>query len=249
MLWRTVLISAALACQPSPAPAPITVSAATSLTDVLEAIVEAYRTAGGGEVRLNLAASNVLARQIVHGAPADIFISADEAQMDVVQQAGAMAPGSRVALVGNQIAIVAAPDRVSLVRDRFFAAPPEIRRVAMGDPSAVPAGVYGRRFLESKGIWKAYERRIVPAANVRAALAAVESGAADAAIVYATDVRAARTAVIAVLVPADQGPRIVYPAALLTAARNPADAGRFLAFLRSPKASAIFARYGFVPLT
>jgi molybdate transport system substrate-binding protein len=232
---------------PAPRPA-LTVSAATSLTDVLAEIAKAYGAAGGGDVRFNLAGSNVLARQIVNGAPADIFISADEAQMEVVQKAGLAASGSRVDLVSNQLAIVALPDRSASIRDRFAQAPPDIKRLAIGDPAAVPAGVYARQYLESQGLWTAYERRIVPTANVRAALVAVESGAADAAIVYATDLAAARSATVAFLVPLDKGPRIVYPAAVLTSSANQTEARRFLMFLASRDAAAIFARHKFVPL-
>jgi molybdate transport system substrate-binding protein len=228
-------------------PAPLTVSAATSLTDVLADLATAYKAAGGADLRLNVAGSNVLARQIVNGAPVDVFLSADEAQMDVVQRAGGLVPGSRVDLVRNRLAIVAAPDRVALVRDHFAAAPPEIRRVAIGEPTAVPAGVYARQYLERHGLWKAYESRLVPTAHVRAALLAVENGGADAAIVYATDVAAARSASVAILVPRDQGPRIVYPAAVIAASRNATEAARFLAFLTGPSARAIFARHGFDP--
>ena len=226
----------------------LTVSAATSLTDVLAEVATAYRQTGGGVVRFNVAGSNVLARQIVNGAPADLFISADETQMDLVQKAGFVVQGSRVEIVSNQLAIVAAPDRVSFVRDRFAQAPAEIRRLAIGDPAAVPAGVYARRYLESLGLWSAYEARIVPTANVRAALVAVETGGADAAIVYATDMAAARTATVAFLVPLDKGPRIVYSAALLTSSAHRDEALRFLSFLSGVDAAAIFARHEFVPL-
>ncbi|HEY7498253.1 MAG TPA: molybdate ABC transporter substrate-binding protein [Vicinamibacterales bacterium] len=232
---------------PAP-PASLIVSAATSLTDALDDVAKAYGAAGGGEVRFNFAGSNVLARQIVNGAPADLFISADETQMEVVQKAGLIVAGSRVDLVGNQLAVVASPERASRVRDRFANAPAEIRRLAIGDPAAVPAGVYARRYLEAQGLWKAYEPRVVPTANVRAALVAVETGGADAAIVYATDLAAARTATIAFLVPPDIGPRIVYPAALLSSSSNQAEARRFLSFLIGRDAAAIFARHKFIPL-
>jgi molybdate transport system substrate-binding protein len=227
-------------------PSPLTVSAATSLTDALEEISKAYAAGGGGVVRLNVGGSNTLARQIVNGAPADIFISADEAQMAVVENAGLVQPGSRVEIVRNQLAVMAAPDRVDLVRDRFAQAPAEIRRVAIGDPVAVPAGVYARQYLERRGIWKAYEPRVVPAANVRAALVAVETGGADAAIVYVTDAAMARRAVVAFVVPLDETPPILYPAAILGRSRNINEAQRFMAFLRGPEASAVFARHKFL---
>ena len=242
-VWTAVL--AALALQGVTAPQPITVAAAVSLTEALEEIARAYSSAGGAQVRFNLAGSNVLARQIVSGAPADVFISADDAQMDVVEKAGALVPGSRVVIVENQLAVVSTPDRVDFVRREFARAPAEIRRLAIGDPAAVPAGVYARRYLEAKGLWTSYEPRIVPTTNVRAALTAVETGAVDAAIVYVTDLAAARTAVLALTVPPAEGPRIVYPGALVATSRN-AEAKRFLEFLSSPDATAIFTRHKFV---
>ena len=165
--------------------------------------------------------------------------------MDVVEKAGALVPGSRVVIVENQLAVVSTPDRVDFVRREFARAPAEIRRLAIGDPAAVPAGVYARRYLEEKGLWMSYEPRIVPTTNVRAALTAVETGAVDAAIVYVTDLAAARTAVLALTVPTAEGPRIVYPGALVATSRNP-EAKRFLEFLSSPDATAIFTRHKFV---
>ena len=241
-----LFLATVLSVQPGAPLGPLTVAAAVSLSDVLEEIAKAYAAAGGGPVRFNLAGSNVLARQIRNGAPADVFISADEAQMDIVEKAGAVLPGSRVDLVGNQLAVVATPDRADFVRQEFARAPAGIRRLAIGDPAAVPAGVYARRYLEQQGLWTAYEPRVVPTTNVRAALTAVETGSVDAAIVYLTDLAAARTAVLAFSVPPKNGPRIVYPGAVLASSRHQAEAKRFLAFLRQPEAAAIFARYKFV---
>ena len=231
-----------------PQPAPLLVSAATSLTDVLEEIGKVYSAGGGGLVRFNFGGSNALARQIVSGAPVDVFVSADEAQMDVVQKAGLIVDGSRVDIVSNQLVVASLAARADAVRTTFVKAPPEIARLAFGDPAAVPAGVYARRYLEAKGLWKAYESRVVPTANVRAALVAVENGAADAAIVYATDMAIARGAVAAFTIPLDDAPRIVYPAALLTASTNTAEAKRFLSFLAGAQAAEIFRRHKFLPV-
>jgi molybdate transport system substrate-binding protein len=247
-------IGAVPAVQTSQSPAtktstPITVSAAVSLTESLEEAGKAYMSTGRGTVRFNFAGSNALARQIVNGAPADLFISADEEQMNVVEKAGKIAPGSRVDLLGNQLAIVALPERVTLVREQFARAAPEIRRLAIGDPAAVPAGVYARQYLEKVGAWKAYEPRIIPTTNVRAALTAVETGGADAAIVYVSDAAVARTALVAFVVPENQSPKIVYPAAIVSSTKLHGEAAQFLAFLRGPEASAIFKRHKFTPLT
>lgn len=227
---------------------PLTVSAAISLTESLEAIGKAYTSSGRGAVRFNFAGSNVLARQIVNGAPADLFVSADEEQMNVVEKAGKLVPGTRVDLLRNQLAIVALPERAALVREQFPRAAPEIRRLAIGDPAAVPAGVYARQYLEKQGIWASFESRIVPTTNVRAALTAVETGAADAAIVYVSDAAVAREAIVAFVVPESQSPKIVYPAAIVSSTQNRASAADFLAFLRGPAASAIFTQHKFTPL-
>lgn len=228
-----------------PAAKPITVSAAVSLTDALSAIAEQYGKEGRGSVRFNFAASNVLARQIVAGAPADVFISADEAQMDVVAAAQMLVEGSRVDLVRNQLAIVVPNDRprtMTGARDLLGAS---YRRIAIGDPTAVPAGVYAKAWLEKEGLWAQLEPRMVPGGSVRAALAAVESGAADAGIVYRTDVRVALKATVAYVLPADRGPRIAYPGALVRGSAAADEAKRFLDYLRSAAAARIFQRFGF----
>ena len=247
-LLAFVLLVPGLAPQGLPAATPLTVSAAVSLTDALTAIAEAYGREGRGALRLNFGASNVLARQITAGAPADVFISADEAQMDVVAAAQMMVDGSRVDLLRNQLAIVVPSDRprtMTSARDLSGAA---FRRIAIGDPAAVPAGVYAKAYLEKEGLWASLEAKMVPSGSVRAALAAVESGAADAAIVYRTDARVAMKATVAYVVPLDRGPRIVYPGAIVKNAAAPQEAKRFLEYLRGATAARIFERFGFTPI-
>jgi molybdate transport system substrate-binding protein len=122
---------------------------------------------------------------------------------------------------------------------------PAFRRIAIGDPAAVPAGVYARQYLEQLDLWSELEPKLVPGASVRAALAAVESGAVDAAIVYRTDARIALKATVAYVVPADRGPRIVYPGAILARSKAVDESKRFLDFLRSATAARIFERFGF----
>lgn len=228
-----------------PAAVPITVSAAVSLTDVLTAVASEYGKEGRGSVRFNFGASNVLARQIVDGAPVDAFVSADEAQMDVVGDAKLLLDGSRIDLLRNQLAIVVPSDRPRTLTDARELTGPAFRRIAIGDPAAVPAGVYAKQYLEQLGVWTSLEPKLVPGGSVRAALAAVESGAADAAIVYRTDARIALKATVAYVVPADRGPRIVYPAAILRRSRAVDESRRFLDFLRGATAARIFERFGF----
>src|SRR4051812_5668710 len=243
-----LLAIAASAPQGLPERPAITVSAAVSLTDALTAAAQEFARAGGGTIRFNFGASNVLARQIVNGAPVDLFISADEAQMDVVAAAGLLADASRLDLLRNQLAVVVPSDRrrsMIGVRDLTGAA---FRRIAIGDPQGVPAGVYAKAFLQQEDLWATLEPRLVPSGSVRAALAAVESGAADAAIVYRTDARVALKATVAYVVPAAAGPRIVYPGAVVRGSRAPAEAKRFLDFLRGIDAVRVFERFGFSPI-
>jgi len=236
-------------------PEPVVVFAAASLANVLEAAAREHERAGGANVLLNVGASNSQARQIVNGAPADVFCSADEAQMDVVEHAGKIAPGTRVVLAFNRLVVVVPKNSPSPLRGSGAASPRigkitelldgRFRRIAVGDPKAVPVGVYTREYLERAGIWTQIQPRLVPTLNVRAALAAVEAGNADAAFVYATDAPLGPHAVVAFDVPADQMPAIVYPGAVVTAGRSAAGGRQFLAFLERDQGRAIFARFGF----
>jgi molybdate transport system substrate-binding protein len=224
----------------------VVVSAASSLAEVIETLAARHAAATGDEVVVNLAASNTLARQIAAGAPVDVFISADEAQMDAVTPY--LVPGTRVDLLSNVLAVAVPADRPRRFGSLADLAAADVRRIAVGDPVAVPVGVYARQHLESLGLWDVLEPRLVPAASARLALAAVENGAVDAAIVYRTDIRTASRAAEALVVPAADGPRIVYAAALVRDGDAPVAARRFLAFLRSEAAATVFEAAGFVPL-
>src|SRR6476661_206723 len=162
-LHAAVLVAATLL--PARLQEPLTVSAAVSLTESLEAAAEAYGRAGGGLVRFNFAGSNTLARQLVNGAPADLFISADEAQMDVAAQAGVIDSATRVNLLGNHLCVVTRKGGPP-VKEATDLAQASIRLIAIGDPAAVPAGVYARRYLEKLRVWETVQERIVPTANV-----------------------------------------------------------------------------------
>jgi len=244
LLFVSALVTAAADASGQGSSRQVVVSAAVSLTEVLQQLAPMYQARTGERVVLNLGSSNTLARQISFGAGVDIFISADEAQMNAV--AARIDPASRVELLSNQLAIAVPDDRPRAMTSARGLLDPAIRRVAIGDPAAVPAGVYAKQYLQMLGIWSELTTKIVPSGSVRLALAAVESGAADAAIVYRTDVATATHAREAFVVPASEGPRIVYPAALVRSGSNPDGARRLLAFLRSPEATAVFTRAGFL---
>jgi molybdate transport system substrate-binding protein len=241
-----LVLSLALAGSAPPAPQGITVSAAISLTDALTACAREYEAGGGGHVRFNFAGSNVLARQIVNGAPVDIFISADEEQMELVERAGAAAAGTKVELLRNRLAVIV-PSSGPVVTRVSDLTSPGVRRIALGDPDAVPAGVYAKQYLQAAGVWDALAKKIVPVGNVRAALRAAETANVDAAIVYASDLIGARGVRRAFLVEGPDAPAISYPAVVMASSTDRADAGRFLAFLQGTTAGALFTRYGFEP--
>jgi molybdate transport system substrate-binding protein len=242
-----VVVALLLAVVAGRGDAPLTVSAAISLTDSLQAVAREYEKSGGNAVRFNFAASNVLSRQIVNGAPVDLFISADEKQMDVAADAGAIDVKTRVALLGNRLAIVTRPGGPGISDSRALLQL-DFRRIAIGDPTGVPAGVYAREYLQRVGIWEALLPKLVPVSNVRAALASVGNGSTDAAFIYETDAVGAMNVSAALVISGDAAPRIVYPAAIMSRAPNRAAAEHLLAYLRGPAAAAVFARYKFVPL-
>jgi molybdate transport system substrate-binding protein len=225
-------------------PRALTVSVAASLTDVMTDLARRHESAGGAKVDLNIGGSHALARQILEGAPVDAFVSADELQMDLVARTGRLVAGSRVPLLSNQLVIIVSKDaNVSITRPQDLAAS-GVRRVAMGQPESVPAGAYGRRWLEQLGLWSAVRPKVVPMLTVRAALAAVREGHADAAIVYATDARSSPAVRVAYSVGVAEGPAIVYPAAVLMGPRQ-IEALRFLAYLQTPEARSVFENAGF----
>ncbi len=222
----------------------ITVFAAASLSDALTAIGAAYAQASGNPVSFNFAASSTLVRQIEAGAPADLFFSADEAQMDVLAGGGRIDPATRKDLLGNTLVIVTARDGPQIRQVADLAAP-AIRHWSLGDPAAVPAGVYAKCYLTKLGLWDMLEPKVVPAANVRAALAVVESGDAQAGIVYQTDAASSKRVKIALAIPAAEGPPITYPVALVAESRHAAAAKAFLNYLAGKEAGAVFTRYEF----
>ena len=224
----------------------LVVFAAASLTDALKELGAAYEETTRVHVTYNFAASNLLARQIAAGAPADLFASADEAKMDWLEQKGAIAEGTRVDLLSNTLAIVVAADSKLAIHSEADLARPEVRSIALAEPQSVPAGIYAKQHLEKLGIWKQVLDRVIPVENVRAALAAVEAGNVDAGIVYRTDAKISKQVKIAYEVPRAEGPQITYPFAVVKSSADVASARRFLDYLTSPAGRSVFARYGFL---
>ncbi len=236
-----------LALAASSRAAELNVFAAASLSDALQVLAASYQKATGDTVHLNLAASSTLARQIKAGAPADLFFSADEAKMDDLAKAGLIVPATRRSLLGNTLVIVVATDSPLILKSAADLAGPSVRRVALAEPATVPAGIYAREYFQKKGWWEAVRAKAVSTENVRGALAAVESGNADAGIVYKTDALISRKVRVGYEISSADGLRISYPVALVKDGKNPAGAARFLALLASAEGRAVFVKFGFVP--
>lgn len=220
--------------------------AAASLSDALAEIVKTYEPASGDKVVLNLAASSLLARQIQEGAPADLFFSADEAKMNDLARAGRIVADTRRTLLGNTLVVVAAADSTLLLNTPADLARADVGRLALAEPQTVPAGIYAREYLQRADIWVKVIDKVVPTENVRACLAAVESGNVEAGIVYKTDALISRRVKIAFEIPDLDGPKISYPLAVVTDAPEAAAAHRLAAHLASPEAIAVFVKFGFL---
>ena len=244
----TLIVGTLLFCAVPLRAATVLVFAAASLTESLQEIAAAYEKQSGDKIVFNFAASGTLARQIEEGAPADIFFSADEAKADALEKKGLLVKETRKSLLGNSLVIVTPPDSAAIQSpaDLTNAA---VKRVALGDVRIVPAGTYAKAYLEKSGLWAGVEPKVVPCENVRAVLAAVESGNVDAGVVYKTDAAISKKVKVAFEVPAADGPKISYPAALVANAPHPDAAKKFLGCLTGSEADAVFARHGFIVLS
>lgn len=224
------------------------VSAAASLTDVLQEIAPIYEKQTGDTLLFNLGASSMLARQVQEGAPTDVFISADEAKMDQLQRQHLIVNASRRSILSNALVIVVPSDSRLKLASPADLAGRSVKTIALAEPTAVPAGIYAKQYLRKLGLWPKVVGKVIPTENVRSALAAVESGNADAGIVYATDALISKGVRVAYEVPLSEGPNISYPAAVIADSREKAAAQRFLDFLQSPRAVELFRKYRFVIL-
>lgn len=228
----------------------VTVFAAASLKNALDAANAAWANEGGGQAVASYAASSALAKQIESGAPADIFISADLDWMDYVAKKNLIKADTRSNLLGNRIVLVSAKDQakpVEIAKGFDLAALLGDGKLAIGEVKSVPAGRYGKAALESLGIWPSVEAKVAGAESVRAALALVSRGEAPYGIVYQTDVTADPGVAVVGTFPSDSHPPIIYPVAILTESKNPA-AAAYLEFLKSEKAAHFFTDQGFTIL-
>jgi len=240
-------LAACMALIASPALADdVTVFAAASLTDALDRIAAQWSEETGQMAVMSYAGSSALARQIQQGAPADIFISASEDWMDLVQASGDIRPDTRRDLLGNSLVLIAHGNAAPVTIDRNLDLPGLLNggRLSMAMVDSVPAGIYGKAALTSLGLWDEAAPLVAQSDNVRAALAFVARNEAPLGIVYATDAAVQDEVSIIGTFPADSHDRIVYPAAM-TAQSSSDQAQAFLDYLSSDKAREIWRSFGF----
>ena len=247
IFWRCAAFTSALLLLAAPArAATVRVFAAASLTDSLKEISAAYQRQTGDKIVINFGASSFLARQIEEGAPADVFFSADDAKMDALEAKGLLVKDTRRSRLSNSLVIVVASDSVLKIASPKDLGGDEVRRIALADPKTVPAGIYAKEYLTKAKLWPAVATKIIPTDNVRAALAAVESGNVEAGLVYKTDAAISRKVKIVCEISGADAPDISYPMVLLREAMEPEAARKFLAHLASPEAGRVFAKFGFI---
>jgi molybdate transport system substrate-binding protein len=225
--------------------ADLTVSVAASLQAAMKELAGLFEQSHPNvRLKYNFGASGMLAQQIERGVPVDVFFSAAPGPMDQLERQGLIAPDSRRNVLRNQIVLIAPKDRsapasFSDLRD------PAVKLLALGNPESVPAGSYGREALQKMGLWEVLQPKLVLAQDVRQVLTYVETGNADAGIVYATDAGESDRVRVAARAPEDSHAPVIYPAAVVKDSRQPAAAREFVKFLITPPARAVFERHAF----
>jgi molybdate transport system substrate-binding protein len=213
------------------------IAAAASLQEALEEIKPLYQ--GEYCANYNFGASGALQRQIEQGAPADVFISAASKQMNELQQKDLLVAGTRQNLLTNRLVLVTPKtDFRQLVK-------PEIQRISIGEPRSVPAGQYATEVLKNLGVLEQVQSKFVLGSSVKSVLASVESGDADAGIVYMTDARSSSKVLISAIAAESLHSPIVYPVAILKSSQAIEASQQYLKLLQSPVSHAVFEKYGF----
>ncbi len=253
VLGMGMALSAALASAET-----VTVSAAASLTNAFKEIGKGFEAANpGNTVEFNFAASGALLQQIVQGAPADVFASADQETMDKAAAGNTIKSGSRVNFAGNGLVVIVPKDSKLKIASLKDLAGADVKRVVIGNPSTTPNGRYARAAMQAAGVWEAVEPKLVLAENVRQSLSYVGRGEVEVGFVFSTDAKQDEDKVnVALTVPTvakDQkrgqwvASPIVYPIAEVAASKGKMGAA-FIAYVRSPDGQKVLQRYGFLPV-
>ncbi|MBE4907551.1 molybdate ABC transporter substrate-binding protein [Bacillus luteolus] len=226
----------------------LTISAAASLTDALNAIKSKFE-AKYPEIKItyNFGSSGTLQQQIIQGAPADLFFSAAEDKFYDLVEKGFITPDSGVDLVGNSLVLITPKENSKEIK-MFEDLPSQGETISIGTPETVPAGNYAKEVLVKLGIWNSLEQKIVFAKDVRQVLTYVETGNVDAGIVYHTDALASAKIEIQEIAKEDTHSPIIYPLGILKESKNPNEAKLFFDFMQTEEALSILESYGFVGL-
>ncbi|MEW4370193.1 molybdate ABC transporter substrate-binding protein [Paenibacillus kandeliae] len=224
----------------------LTISAAASLTDSLQDIQKVYESKYPNvKLTFNFAASGTLQKQIEQGAPADLFISAGSKQMQALIDEKLVDKDHEINLLTNALVLVVPKDSTTTPATIEDLSGDSIKRLAIGTPESVPAGMYAKQALEQAKLWDSLQSKLVQTKDVKQVLSYVETGNADAGFVYKTDAMESDGVKVAFTASEDSHDPIVYPAAVLSATTHREDAAQFYAYLQTQEAQAIFAKYGF----
>jgi molybdate transport system substrate-binding protein len=223
----------------------ILISAAASLKEALEEVKPLYKqTKPNVNVTYNFGASGALQQQIENGAPTDIFISAAKKQMDALQSKNLILTDTRSNLLTNKLVLVVPKNSSGITSFRQLT-DSKVKKIAVGEPRSVPAGQYAEEVFKNLGISQQIKSKLVLGNNVRQVLSFVESGNADAGIVYATDAKISSQVKQVATAPANSHSPIIYPVAVLKSSKNAAAARNYVQFLSGNRAGSIFKKYGF----
>ncbi|MDX1302922.1 molybdate ABC transporter substrate-binding protein [Photobacterium sp.] len=242
------VVCLATSVAPTYASEKVTVFAASSLTNAISEVAGLYKETAGIDTTLSFASSSTLARQIAQGAPADIYLSANNKWMDYVSQQKMIEPESRQSLLTNSLVLVApkfySEDKIEVTAGWDLSQALQGTRLAVGDPAHVPAGRYAKESLQTLGLWQQAEPLLARANNVRSALVLVERGEAMLGMVYKTDALISKQVKLVAKIPATSHQPIEYPIAIVNGMSRP-EVKDFYQFLQSEQALAVFTKYGF----
>ena len=234
-----------LGCARSAATEELLVAAASSLSNAFKVIgAEFDRTHQRDRAIFNFAASDVLMKQIIEGAPVDVFASADEEVMDKAAKAQVIAIASRVDFAANRLVLAVSRDSPLRIAAMDDLNSKKVKRIAIGQPASVPAGRYAKAILQNASLWSVLQGRLIFTQNVRQSLDYIARGEVDAGFVYATDVMIANGRVKIVLEIASQVP-VLYPIAATARSKFPMLAREFIALVQSPSGQSILRQHGF----
>ncbi len=228
----------------------LTISAAASLQDVLEAIAPQFQASHQGiAVNFNFGSSGALQQQIVQGAPSDVFFSAAKSQMDVLEQGGLIIPDSRQDIVANRLVLIAPINSAWVITDIAQLKGVNITRFAVGEFRSVPAGQYAKEVFTNLNLLETLQSSFVFGNSVRGVLAAVASGDAELGMVYATDAALSKRVKVLAIAPEGSHQPITYPIAVLKSSQIPDVARTFIEFLTTESAQKTFVEFGFDPIS